>query len=239
MGRNGQDKTTVSNKFNIPVGIVARRREELIAAKLAALVATPESQQVKPLGIEERESVTRLNHLTESRPIIPHRPPTRRHHREFLSAQNPQAEITNPAQEVALLPLLKNAISFAENAYREQYQQGTNHRKAPGWFSYWRHGDDGQQRAGDIFVSVEKSDTAESILHELDVFFNDPLTRYNNNSFASYLLDELNKLVQSLSFRGCNLSDGEPYNSNSWKVVAEQLIKLVPVEPKSCAHVNS
>ncbi len=236
------NKTTTSkndtHKLGIPEGVVAQRRAELIAAKFSGYAAMPkEAPAVKHSKDTQIES-GKLSHLTKSRPAISHRPPSRQP-RKLNNAKDYffTEKTEDKSESIHLLPtnltsLIKKAISAAESCYREHYQKGTHPRQPNGWFSWWRHGAAGQEKAEEICVTAQDEDTCGSLLDKMHLFFNSPETRFNNHSFASYLLDELDKLLHQLSLSGCKI-EGASYDKDTWLAVAVQLEKVVPVEEKS------
>lgn len=79
MGKN--NKQIASNKvdhFGIPEGLVSRRRDEIIAAKILANLKATNASNTPLLTPNQAKPLT---HLTKSRPKIAHREPSRaRHH---------------------------------------------------------------------------------------------------------------------------------------------------------------
>src|SRR5690606_26267715 len=111
-----------TNTFDIPEGLVAKRKEELIAAKFPGYVA-PSSEAIpvtNPIQNIKKESEARLNHLTKTRPNVSHRPPSR--HPDKLKNSNSTVLVAIPEKKSELISahstqdlaaLLKKAISNA------------------------------------------------------------------------------------------------------------------------------
>ncbi|BCA96584.1 hypothetical protein TUM19329_29450 [Legionella antarctica] len=235
-------RATLNNtiQLGIPKGLVAQRRADLIAAKFSGYAAVKSDEMSVVTRSESTQSDSRrtLNHLTKERPAVPHKPPSRRPRklnetREFFFTEKLENrnEVNDSPLTTSLATLLKNAISVALSCYREHYQNGTHPRQPNGWFSLWRHGAVGQEKAKEVCVTIQEQETCNTLLDKLHFFFNSPGTRYENHSFASYLLDELDKLLHHISLPGCKV-EGTSYDKNSWLVVAAQLEKVVPVEEK-------
>lgn len=252
----------VDNKFGIEKGLVAKRRDELILAKLNALLAAeqnkteiiPAQEQINEtvtrlsnLASEQEhepdESVTRLAHLTQSRPMVKHRKPSRHSHQPqsgsplfFAENQEPKREENNPVTTISALDQLKKAITKAKERYGKLDEQGESDtpRHEPGWLTYWRHGTSGQEKAKSIQTEAEKQKNIDIIIIDLTLFFMDPQTRYNNNSFASYLLDELNDLLQHNSLPVCKPEGDAPYDKFTWIHMASQLKKIEAMQETTC-----
>ncbi|MCL9684931.1 hypothetical protein [Legionella maioricensis] len=238
-----EKSTPLNNELGISKGAVAQRRAELIAAKFSGYAGIMPNKVpvVKPLAGTPIESGKALSHPTRSRPVFSHRPPSRRKDTRvhfFAEKVENSNELTSPPLAANLAGLLKKAISDAERCYREHYQNGSCSRQPNGWFSWWRHGAAGQEKAGEVCVTAQEEDTCDSLLDKMRLFFDSPETRYNNHSFASYLLDELDKLLHHFSLPGCKVEEGA-YDKDSWFAVAVQLGKIVPVAENGDALVMS
>ncbi|WED42901.1 hypothetical protein [Legionella cardiaca] len=238
---------TNDKKVNISNNLVATRREELIRAgfhglgpKLISekqltnkeqLVSAPQvfPKTVTPeKGLKEKEvaSEERLVHLTRSRASMPKRRLPTRKARSSLSSNsffNTPQELQSPQ---SIDNLLKNAIISAEEKYRDHYLHGTNAREENGWFSWLRHRMTGQTRAETLRLEIQ-ADTASVILAKFDDFFSHPNTRYNNHSFATYLLDELNALLKKSNLKTYAHKAGEHYDLRSWYQLKEALDSLI------------
>ncbi|CEG57747.1 hypothetical protein [Legionella fallonii] len=222
MGHNDKAKANIANEHNklgISSGLVSQRRNELSVAKiLVGLGArTPNvSPVVHHTDEGQKKSATELTHLTKSRPMFTqHRPPSRqpRHGRHY---------------QTDLIILLNRAISDATANYRDYYLNGVNTLQPNGWFSWWRHGVYGQNKAAEVNEHIQKYDSISSIMTHMNLFFQDPYTQYDNHSYATYLLHEFNKLLEHFSLPGCKPPAGEYYDKSSWPFVAKQLQQLMP-----------
>ncbi len=100
------------------------------------------------------------------------------------------------------LEAIQHAVANAQANYSDwykAYQAGTRHeyRGLEGIFSWFRHGQTGQTRAenfvGKIY-GIKRSDLAERAINTL---LKNNTTRYNNHSFASFLLHELSQVEGS------------------------------------------
>ncbi|KTD72636.1 hypothetical protein [Legionella tucsonensis] len=258
MGKKNQQTTSIeeSNNFGIPKGLVAQRREELIAAKersrlraaslnTISLNATPLytippdtnaiSHNPIPLNTTLINTApsrkSSLTHLTKIRPKIEHRNPSKRKSNslshDFFKKNEPNGEATDLDLNGDWLNTLKKTISGAWTTYKKYYEQGINTRQPNGWFSWWRHGDEGQKKAETIKNKAEASDYPEMIMLQMDNFFAAPSTRYENHSFASYLFEEFNRLLQGDKYKP---QEGTTYGKEYWYVIAEQLRLLMAKE---------
>lgn len=249
MRHKGKEKIGNNHHFGIPDGIVEQRRAELIAAKLIISNASspvPESNEisVNPAGTsEEITPVKGLNHMTRSRPVFTHRPPSRHSPQLFGKEHNAGEYISEKKvnhvahiSETDLVALIKQTILDAQTLYRNYYFLGTDSRQTPGFFTWWRHGIGGQLKADEFYLEIQNIGTIEMLLVEITAFFFDPLTHYNNHSFASYLLDEFNKLAAHFLLPGYTLATGEAYDYNSWIVIAAQLKQLMLADEHLCDH---
>ncbi|MCW8444460.1 hypothetical protein OQJ05_10395 [Fluoribacter gormanii] len=218
------------NNFDIPTGLVAQRRAELIAAR-------EQSRLRSMIFVDTNTNNTHtkpLTHLTKSRPQIEHKKPSRTRRKPNASSHDflkKNEQLTAGTTDINLavdwLKELKNTISDAWIAYNNYYKLGINTRQPNGWFSWWRHTDDGQKRAEKINDEAKASDNADKIMQQMERFFEDPSTRYENHSFASYLLEQFNRLLERY--------EGKPrpgiiYNKNYWQTIAEQLHLLMANE---------
>lgn len=141
------------------------------------------------------------------------------------------AEATNYNQEFLAKPrdieVLISAVILAQQNYENWYKAGTwykdgnNLRGANGFFSWLRHGDDGQKRASElvdgILESRDDSNVASSLIND---FLKSDSTKYHRHSFASFLLDNLKNIANTPWF-GINCIEGSNlYDQNA---VIEQL----------------
>lgn len=248
MRHKGKEKIVTNRQLGIPEGIVEQRRAELIAARLVlntALPPVPDSNEisVNPPGTSEEIIPGKaLNHMTRSRPVFNHRPPSRRSPKLF-DTENAGEDISekknesvHPIPEIDLVALIKKTILDAQTLYRNYYFLGTDSRQTPGFFTWWRHGKGGQLKADEFYLQIQNIDTIEMLLVEITAFFFDPLTHYNNHSFAPYLLDEFNKLAAQFLLPGYTLALGEAYDHNSWTVIAAQLKQLIAEDEQFFDH---
>ncbi|HHT0605260.1 TPA: hypothetical protein ACTXXA_002691 [Legionella anisa] len=252
------------NNFGIPTGLVAQRRAELIAAKerdrLSAtsldttqLNATPlyiippdanaVSHTPPPLNTTPINALppskASLTHLTKSRPKIEHRNPSQRQsnsltHDFFKNNEPKHGEAMDLGLNGDWLNVLKKTICRAWIAYKEYYELGINTRQPNGWFSWWRHRDEGQKKAEAIKNQAEASDNPEMIMQQMEGFFEDSYTRYENHSFASYLFEEFDRLLQGDKYKPL---EGTIHGKEYWYIIAEQLRLLMTKE--ECKHSSS
>ncbi|KTD42201.1 hypothetical protein [Legionella parisiensis] len=175
-----------------------------------------------------------LTHLTKSRPKIEHRNPSQRKsnslaHDLFKNNESHLGDTTDLDLNGDWLNVLKKTIVGAWTAYKQYYELGINTRQPNGWFSWWRHGDGGQKKAETLKNKAEASVDLEMIMQQMEGFFEDSSTRYENHSFASYLFEEFNRLLQKPH-------EGTTYSKEHWFVIAEQLRLMAKEE---CGHNSS
>lgn len=238
MGHNGKIKTqdSVDNNFGIPAGLVSKRRDELILARITALVAA-DQQETEIAHSQEstlkEENTTRLTHLTQTRPIPHHRPPARHtYHSQGIKTlfsgenkENDKGENGSEA-ETSILEQVKKAVTLATSRYQSRPNNVEDARHEPGWFTNWRHGLKGLESAETISEQINKCRTMDFVIIELTLFFFDHSRRYENNSLSMYLLDGLNNLLSKHSYPGCKPEGEEPYDKFTWISISSQLKKL-------------
>ncbi|STY28568.1 Uncharacterised protein [Legionella wadsworthii] len=229
MGKN--NKQIVSNgdnhHFGIPEGLVSRRKDEVIAQKkMANLKATntnnthcPTPNQAKP-----------LTHLTKSRPKIAHRKPSRALHHLSTSEAGFFSKIEKMVHESSnpeWLKVIQCCISEAWRHYKNYYVRGINTRQPNGWLSWWRHGNEGQERAEIFKKEVEAINNLDQLMKYIGLFFEDPDIRFENHSFASYLFEEFNRLLRGPEYQ---FKEDTIYCKNDWYQISEQLKMMAEKE---------
>ncbi|WP_454780460.1 hypothetical protein [Legionella sp. WA2022007384] len=231
MGKNNKQTTSFIRKknFDIPTGLVAQRRAELIAAKEQLRL-----KEMASINTDENNTNPRmLTHLTKFRPQIKHKKPSRSQrnstsmHDFFKTNEQIADEATDMDVTVDWLKELKNTISDAWVAYSNYYKLGINNRQPNGWFSWWRHSDDGQKRAERINDEALASEDTNKIMIQMERFFEEPSTRYENHSFASYLFEKFDRLLERHEYKP------QPeiiYDKNYWHTIAAQLHLLMTKE---------
>lgn len=261
MGKKNKQTHAIEedDNFGIPKGLVAQRREELLAAKeqsrlrAASLNTTPlnatplysilpganaVSNNPIPLNTTPINALppskASLTHLTKSRPRIEHRNPSQRKsnslsHDFFKKNEQKSCESTGIGLTKDWLNVLKITIGKAQTAYKKYYELGINTRQPNGWLSWLRHGPDGQKKADSIKTKAEASQSIDIILQQLEQFFEDPDTRYENHSFASYLFVEFNRLLQGNKYKA-KPQEETLYDKNDWYKIVEQLRPLMTEE---------
>ena len=217
MGYHGENNQDSAQALGIALGLVALRREELLLSG-TFLQPIPAAASQLPSVMPEYPELER--------------PPTRRSFKaqtvELLS-KGVEVKDSDRAQanSINLTELLKDAISEADNKYAAFCKDGSNRRSSPGWFSMIRHSSTGVKRANKTVEEFQALESAELILEQMHAFFHDSQTRFHNHSFTSYLLDELNTLLESHHFNGSKPDDkGKSYNTNDWAVIYGQLQEL-------------
>lgn len=107
----------------------------------------------------------------------------------------PQPE---PEQIDPRLKRIKDAVNQAQDQYQLWYdtKEDIGLRGNDGFFSRWqfRHGEKGQTRAKAIRNSVADCQSVEKAQEVINDFLDAWNTRYNRHSFASFLVDELEKI---------------------------------------------
>lgn len=175
---------------------------------------------------ENRNRPSSLTHLTLSRATLPSRRLPSKKHVHLGGSAVLQNELKNENISQDFKHLLKSAITTARKKYKNHYNFGKDARYASGWFSNIRHKADGQERATYFCTNITEN-TSATLIIELHLFFNDPKTKFNHHSFASYLLDELNALLKEYKTPEIKPTSGEYYDINTWlkmKTVFENLV---------------
>ncbi|KTD54730.1 hypothetical protein [Legionella quateirensis] len=227
MGHDGKKPTSdsVDNNFNIEKGLVAKRRDELLLAKISALVEADkkDTEVINQREYTPTESATRLTHPTQSRPIPHHKPPTRFQRQFFSENQENQGEESHSDSNLNVIDQIKKAIDRAKDRYESHIKTGKNPRHESGWLTGWRHGSEGIDKAAELSEQIKGLDAIDSMILNLSHFFMDDKTRYNNHSFASYLLDELNSVIENGSLSSYRPAGDASYDKFSWVKIAGQL----------------
>ena len=227
MGHDGKKPTSdsVDNNFNIQKGLVAKRRDELLLAKISALVAADkkDTEVIHQPESTPTEAATRLTHPTQSRPSPHHRPPTRFQRHFFAENQENNGKESQSDSNLSVIEQIKKAVDRAKDRYESHIKTGENPRHESGWLTGWRHGSDGIDKAAELSDQIKGLDGIDSMILNLSHFFMDDKTRYNNHSFASYLLDELNSVIESGSLSSYRPAGAASYDKFSWVNIAGQL----------------
>ncbi|KTD31020.1 hypothetical protein Lmor_3127 [Legionella moravica] len=227
MGHEGKNTASdcVDNNFNIPQGLVAKKRDELLLAKISALVAAEQKETDVTHQPEHTtiQTATRLSHPTQSRPILHHRRPSRFNHQFFMEHQENMSEESSSDSNLSVIDHIKNAVVLAKECYASHTRSGEHPRHQSGWLTGWRHGGDGLEKAEELSRQIKILDSIDLILLNLSHFFMDVNTRYNNHSFASYLLDELNSVLERGGMSSYRSTADAPYDKFSWVNVSGQL----------------
>lgn len=71
-------------------------------------------------------------------------------------------------------------------------------------------------------------------MQQMEQFFEDSYTRYENHSFASYLFEEFDRLLQGDKYKAL---EGTTHSKEYWHIIAEQLRLLMTKE--ECRHSSS
>ncbi|CEK09152.1 hypothetical protein [Legionella hackeliae] len=220
--------TADNNTLETPEKSVAARREELL--KKGFIGGAPKKKESKVIATETVPE--KLAHPTLSRPMGPKARKLPSKKARFGQGQGTffsQVEEAVPLQsEDKLVSRLKEAILEAQRKYHEHYLHGTYPREENGWFSLLRHRLFGQEKA-ESFSNI-KASTLLQMIENLDNLFNDPNTRYQFHSFASYLLDEFNVLLKQESLSVKKPRAGEHYNASYWLEIRNELNGLLTEE---------
>lgn len=244
-------KSNNNNTFDIPTGLVAKRREELIKAGFSGYGAkttghTSSDQIQNNSTIEEVTAPNTFEtDLTEPaqdkfptlhRPMMATRRLPSREKGSFSRSKNILFVATDDSgtpdlmnQEQSnpnLVALLKHSVNKANSHYQEHLAHGLHQLNESGWLSWLRHGDEGQKHAEELNDELQKLDSVESILKKLNTFFRKPDTRYHYHSLTSYLLNELNTLLENLHYKSYRPEATEHYQIKSWSCVAIELHKI-------------
>ena len=73
-------------------------------------------------------------------------------------------------------------------------ENGEQHRGANGWFTWFRHGQHGRNKAKELAAKVNACKFREEVQEVIETFLTDKNTRFNNHSLASFIIDELQSL---------------------------------------------
>lgn len=149
------------------------------------------------------------------------------------SSHNDSQNDTYPSDE-KLLQQIKLSISTAQKIYAAWYAQSNDntipdnqkqiYRQENGWFTMWRHGDDGQQRAHNLMNVITRVNNVEVAIQRINHFLQaDEISScYHVHSFASFMLDELTKIPHSPWA-------GITYDKDSMRYDSEAVGKMISI----------
>lgn len=87
---------------------------------------------------------------------------------------------------------IKKAVEKAQSRYHEWYNQKDNvDRGERGFFTWFRHGSHGQEKALKFKSDIQKHDKLHQVQADITNLLIHKSTRFHRHSFASFLLDEL------------------------------------------------
>ena len=102
------------------------------------------------------------------------------------------------------LDSLKEAIDRAQKNY-QSYYNGDNEKNrgySSGFFSFFRHGFAGQHNAENFNKLMGRINSPEESFIQLKTFLTQEHTRYHTHSFASYVMDEVSKIIKQYDPNG-------------------------------------
>ena len=109
---------------------------------------------------------------------------------------DPYAE-EKPVVQPDMKDKIRLAVVCAVDKYARWYNTRSNPRGEAGWFTSWRHGKAGQEKAVELQKAIESCDTAEDMIQVIDTWLSAKSTRYHTHSLASFALDELRQIAGS------------------------------------------
>lgn len=187
------------------------------------------------LSVEYEAELQRVmvNSLADTHPVEPSIAPLANTHPVKHSAA-PKENIANSLQPVAQsinkldvplvgdanTALIQEAVNRAVTKYQEWYKNEHNHRGLNGFFSWFRHGKDGQDRAKSLYNDILNSTFEEDAITKINSLLTKQSTRYHRHSLASFLLDELTPL-KDLPWHG--LSPDHISNRYDSQIVSQHL----------------
>lgn len=222
-------------KENIPTGLMQERKALLLKAGFQPmaqgivsnlpLIASPKEETIseeKPLS----QHISKLTHLTKSRPVITGRQlPSKHSHRFF--ANNIQNQPNSEAEN--LIIELKEAIKTARQKYKNAYEQGGDSRFPNGWFTKLRHNDEGQDRAQKFCNSAAATNQLDQLLDALQDLFNNPITAFNNHSFATLVFEELYRVLIKHALTAVKPNANELYTKEHWGPMKKAILDCYPI----------
>jgi hypothetical protein len=237
-----RSETIINKPSDIPKGLVAKRKAELLLAKLeeSLKLQNPINKEEILQKSDESESLnSKLVHPTRDRPQIKHRPPSLFNYSnsaktlfassnikisEDSASSNSNDVVKNEDNPPSSIwtDLIK-ALSRAVDNYTKGRMEGTTPSEAYGWFSWLRHGKSGETKAVELHDEARDTSTVDALLTVLHLFFLDSNTRFNNHSLAPYVVDELNKLLIQYALKPFILKLGAQYDINSWLHIKKQI----------------
>ncbi|KTD78477.1 hypothetical protein [Legionella waltersii] len=243
--RINQSESIINKPSDIPEGLVAKRKAELLRTKQEESLTLQNSihNQEHQQNTGEHESVNpQLVHPTRERSQIKHRPPSSFHsssspktlfpmskeiiHKEPATSINSGLIKTEDEPPSSLWTDLINALTKAVDNYTKGKKEGTTPSEEYGWFSWLRHGEKGGSKANELRGEARDTTNVDALLTVLHLFFLDSSTRFNNHSLAPYVVDELNNLLVNYALKPFLLKLGAQYDINSWLYIKKQLNQL-------------
>ena len=125
--------------------------------------------------------------------------------------------------------LIKEAVTKAVMNYAEWYKIGKDHRGPNGFFSWFRHGPQGQEQAKTLHTKILNSTFEEDAISEVNSFLTGKNTRFQRHSLASFMLDQLS-LLKDLPWHG--LSPDTLSNCYDAKTVSQHLDDFYSINPQ-------
>ncbi|VEG91098.1 hypothetical protein [Legionella spiritensis] len=240
----------MKNNFGIPEGIVAAKKEEIRLAKLAEqekyrLEAAKEDKNSQPMADtpetgKENEGENKddlmlgmpasgkLKHPTRTRPRHQHRRPS-----VGFSYAGPSFD-PEKAEEKTMAAISRERLLEVLDTGFENYKKavitGSTPGRPRGWLSSWRHGTAGDEKASTFQTTLHDAQTTEDVLKELDAFFSYKYTRYENHSLAAYLLDGINRGLQTFSLPSFVPDEKQHYDRDCWQRMKTVLSGGMPEE---------
>lgn len=141
---------------------------------------------------------------------------------DYTTVEDYQLALEQAIQMSLELNAIDNAVTAAVNKYKRWYNGEQTHRGENGFFSWFRHGRDGQQRAQQLKTDVENAGTDEDKIQLINPLLTYTATRYHRHSLSSFLLDEL-KDLKDLPWEG--LKPDDESNRYDQKTVSDHLDK--------------
>lgn len=119
-------------------------------------------------------------------------------------------EIVNNIMSKKQETLTKTALG-AIDLYLDWSNSESNSSDLNGFFSSIRHGQAGRDRAQSLKQSITSQKSYHGAVEVIETFLNDPKTRYNRHSMASYLLNNLARIKGSPWEKGASPPDNKPH----------------------------
>lgn len=122
----------------------------------------------------------------------------------------------NDVTLIALIRILNKVSDDYINHHGDRENIIYQRTYASGFFSSWRHGEVGNNKALVFKNNLRQLTSLEDAIALIDGILTDSATRYHTHSFSSYLIDGVNEVLQEKNNQPILLDKKRHYSVNDW-----------------------